>query len=109
MKNSFKELENAQVRLFDHQRQKRVLNRVEGTLDTLRMFGRIFEMYVPVLGDTLITLGGKDGPAPPEAEESEVPSPDDDGPSGGDAGNSELPDDEPPKGPDFTIDDPSTR
>lgn len=97
MKNSFKELQDTQVRLFAQQSEKRVFDRVEGTLNTLRLFGSIFEMYVPVLGDTLLTLGGK-----------ETDNPED---QGTDQGEDEALDQQqlPPTGPDFTTDDPGIR
>lgn len=93
MRNSFKELEDAQVRLFDHQRQKRVFDRVESTLDTFRLFGSIFEMYVPILGETLMTLGGK------ENENASVEQ--DDAP----VRHKQIP----PSGPDFTTDESGIR
>lgn len=98
MKNSFKELQDTQVRLFAQQSEKRVFDKVEGTLNTLRLFGSIFEMYVPVLSDTLLTLSG--GEIDSAATEPETPQSDD---------KKEQTEKLPSPGPDFSTDDPEIR
>ncbi|PHI20496.1 hypothetical protein CEQ90_07020 [Lewinellaceae bacterium SD302] len=69
--NSFKELENDQIRLFAEARHKRVYDRVYGSLGSLRFISSIIEMYVPVMADTVVSLTGGSSLFPQENVEEE--------------------------------------
>lgn len=95
--NSFKELQNNQIKLFAEARQKRVYERVHHSLGSLRFLSTIVEMYVPVMADTVVSLVGGPitaGDVNPDA-------------SGVNTDSKELKDDKigPPSGPFFLEED----
>lgn len=104
MKNSFKELENAQMRLFAQQKEERVFNKVEGSVNTLRFLGNIVEMYVPVLGNTLMSLVGDPKKVEENSEEQEDISL-----KKLERGGKRTDSKKPPSGPDFTGEDSNIR
>ena len=56
--NNFKQLEEDQILLFKEEKEKKLFDNLESTLGTLRFFGAIFELYMPVMADTMVSMGG---------------------------------------------------
>lgn len=89
--NSFKELENNQVKLFAEARSKRVYEKVNGNLGGLRFLGHIIEMYIPVMADTVVNLTAGENTSISDDEDPDIDM---------DGILEDLPDDDtPPSGP----------
>jgi len=73
--NSFKQLEEEQIKLFAERTEDRVRNKLEGTLDALRFFGAVLEIYMPLMADTVVTLTGGEPSLKTDDDEPSLPPP----------------------------------
>ena len=58
--SSFLQIKEEEIQQFVELRQDRVRQKVESQINTYEFIGSLFEMYLPMLADTMTALAGSD-------------------------------------------------